>query len=262
MIQMTLHQKRKINNSASKQKVLSISGHLSELRTRIIVVFIFLGISCVISYAYSNILITVLTYPLKQKLIFTTPSGGFDFKIQVSFLVGFLVSLPVIVFQILQYISPIFPRTFQKKITVLFILSFILAITGILIAYFIFLPGTLHFFQQFITPGLSSLIVAQEYLRFVSWYLAGFAFFFQLPIFFITINAFSRLKFKKLMQLQKYVILGSFILSAFLTPTPDFINQIVVAIPIILLYQVSIVTIVFINKTKKLQLNKMFDKNI
>lgn len=256
---MTNQKKKKLQKNKKDTK-LSLADHLSELRTRLILVAVIFIITTSIGYLLSNTFITFLTNPLKESLIFTSPSGGFNFRIQVAMLFGFLITIPFILQQTLAFISPVFPYKFTKIIYIFLFLSFLLSIAGVSSAYYIFLPATLHFFQKFSGPHLKALIVAQEYLQFISWYFIGFAIFFQLPVILIAINYFHRLSLRILMSYQKHVILISFVLAAFLTPTPDFINQTVVAVPIVVLYEMSILLILLINHFDILKLNPKSDK--
>jgi sec-independent protein translocase protein TatC len=122
-------------------------------------------------------------------------------------------------------------------------------ILGMLFAYFVSLPAALKFLGGFSSGEIKSLISTNEYFSFVTGYLIGFGLLFQLPLIMVFINKIVRLDFKKLMKLERWVILVAFIIAAILTPTPDFVNQTIMAVPIILLYQISALMIWFINRS-------------
>src|SRR5690606_20255917 len=102
------------------------------------------------------------------------------------------------------------------------------------------LPAALHFLSNFSTGSVTSLISANEYFNFVMIYVACFALLFQMPLIIAFINKITPLTPRLLMKKQRFVILGSFIVAAIITPTPDPLNQTLMALPIIGLYQSSI----------------------
>jgi sec-independent protein translocase protein TatC len=154
-------------------------------------------------------------------------------------------------YQIGKFISPSFVR-YKGRILRLLLFSVILASLGVLFAYYVSLPAALHFLANVDTQDLQSIITVNEYLNFVIGYVAGFALLFQLPLLMLFINRIKPLRPGRLMRIQRWVILISFIVAAFLTPTPDPINQAIMAFPIILLYQFSIGLIWFVNRRRKI----------
>ncbi len=119
-----------------------------------------------------------------------------------------------------------------------------------LFAYFVSMPAALHFLANVDSKNLKALITVNEYLNFVAAYLGGFALLFQLPLIMLFINRIKPQKPSTLMGKQRWVILFSFIIAAILTPTPDPFNQFIMAAPVILLYQFSVILIWFINRKK------------
>lgn len=112
------------------------------------------------------------------------------------------------------------------------------------------MPAALHFLSGFGSENIKALISTGDYFSFMSLYLIGFAVFFQLPLVMLIINTIKPLQPKKLVGYINYVILISFILAAVITPTPDVINQIIMALPPITLYLLSIIVIAAINMGK------------
>ena len=131
-------------------------------------------------------------------------------------------------------------------------------ILGMAFAYFISLPASLHFLSTFNSGQVKSLISTDEYFSFVTHYLLGFAILFQLPLVMIFINQIAPLKFSRLWSFERWVILISFILAAIITPTPDWVNQTIMAIPLIILYQISAIIVVLINKRRVVKANPIF----
>ncbi len=236
----------------------SVAKHLDELRLRLFIYLIALLIGGVIGYYAQDTIIELLVRPLGQKLVYSSPAGGFEFLVRICLFFGFLVSLPVGVYQLIRFISPAVPRRYMVKTGRLIVLSSLLACLGVSFAYFISLPAALHFLNRFSNENIQSLISANEYTNFVMIYVAGFAALFQMPLIFWVVNRLRRLSALTLIKQQRWVILVSFIVAAVLTPTPDPINQTLMAVPIILLYQVSVMVIWRVNKTDSVALDAKF----
>jgi len=175
--------------------------------------------------------------------------GGFNAIIKISILFGVIVTVPVLVYQLGKFLSPAFKRRIHTTRIIFF--PIILAAIGVLFAYFVSLPASLHFLANVDSKDLQALITVNEYLNFVFAYVAGFALLFQLPLIMLFINRIKPQRPAGLMHIQRYVILASFIVAAALTPTPDPIDQTIMASPIILLYQFSIVLIWLTNRRDK-----------
>jgi sec-independent protein translocase protein TatC len=205
-------------------------------------------VASILGYILRDHILNILLLPLNQPLYFSSPAGGFSFIFSISLFFGFLVSLPVLVFEILGFIEPVMPSKIKYSALIILISSCILLLLGIVFAYFAALPGALHFLATFGGDEVRSLISTNEYFTFVTRYMIGFGMLFQLPLVLIFINKIHKLEVRSLMDFERWVILISFILAAILTPTPDVVNQLVMAVPIILLYQISVLVIWFINR--------------
>lgn len=203
-----------------------------------------------IGYFFHQDILDVLIQPLDQPIFYTSPSGGFEFVLQISLFFGFLLSLPVFVHQTIRFIEPALPKKFPHSVGVVLLSSIFLMSLGVCFAYFVSLPAALYFLNKFATDQIQSLISTREYFTFLTRYLVGFGLIFQLPLIMIAVNAVHQMDIRTLLAKEKYIILASFIFAAILTPTPDVFNQLVMAVPIILLYQISILLVWWINRTK------------
>lgn len=229
---------------------MTIAEHVNELRRRALWCLLALFTGGIIGYRFQETIINWLTKPLGKELFYSSPTGGFDFLIKICLFVGFLGSIPIILYNFMKFILPSLPKMKDAKIGRTFLLSIVLAGLGVLFAYKVSLPAALHFLNEFSNNHVQSLISAQEYFNFVIIYLGGFAALFQMPLILVFLNKLVRLNVRKLARNQRFVILISFIIAAILTPTPDPINQTLMAVPIILLYQLS-VTFVWIANRKQ-----------
>lgn len=247
----------------SQDNLLTISEHLEEFRKRLIISIVALFIGGALGYVYRDYILAVLIKPLNQQLYYTSPAGGFDFLVKVCVFVGFLFAIPILVYQLLKFLSPAVPTHVTYKTSRVLLASVLLAIMGACFAYFVSLPAALHFLNNFSEGPVNSLITANEYFNFVMIYVVGFAALFQMPLILLFINKITPLSPKKLMKNQRFVILGSFVIAAFLTPTPDPFNQALMAAPMIALYQSSIGVVWSSNKrTKKKEKKKQRNANL
>lgn len=225
--------------------------HVRELRKRLFYSAAVLLVTSSIGWGLHVTLLHIIQKPLNQTLYYTSPAGGVTFIFKLCFYFGILLALPVIVYNLTKFLSPAIPKHPKRLFFSVVIWSTLLAACGVSFGYFISLPAALHFFTTFGGDNIQSLITADEYFNFVMSYLLAFALLFQIPLIVLFINRFTPLKPGKLMKLQRFVVLLSFILAAILTPTPDPVNQLIMAAPAIVLYQVAIIIVLIINVRQK-----------
>ena len=230
-------------NHPVKTNQLAFSKHLQELRLRFFVWFVFFIIGSVIGYWLYPALFKLLVAPLHKPLYYTSPTGGFNAVFNLSIFFGFVMTIPILLYQIAKFVEPSFGNKSIKSLANYIMVSIILACLGLVLAYYLVLPAALQFLNKFGGDNLTAIISTQDYFSFVTKYLMSFALLFQLPLLMYGIDKYKPLEPKKLMHAFKYVFLFSFIIAAILTPTPDFINQTIMASPIILLYLFSVMMI-------------------
>ncbi|HSE29286.1 MAG TPA: twin-arginine translocase subunit TatC [Candidatus Saccharimonadales bacterium] len=229
----------------------TLLSHLTELRTRVFWVVVFLLIGAGIGYALYDHILQVLIHPLNQTLYYTKPGGGLELMLKICLLVGALLAVPMALFQAFSFLKPLLRDQAKLFIFYLTLCSIFLLALGITFSYFIALPASLKFLMEFSTNNIQALITTDSYLSFVLVNLAIAALMFQLPIILIFIDRIKPLKPKKLLLNQHWVILVSFVLAAIVTPTIDPINQCLIAVPIIILYDVAVASLwIFGSKQK------------
>ena len=236
---------------------LPFTKHLEELRSRLIKCFIALGLSTLIVYFFSEKIFQILTNPLidvmppGETLIFTNLPEAFFTYLKVSLLAGFFLALPVILYQIWSFISPGLYKGEKKHIFPFVIFSTIFFVGGSLFGYFIVFPIGFKFFLGFSSEYVRPLPSIREYLSFSSKLLLAFGIIFELPIFAVFLAKIGIIDAQFLSAKRRYGILLIFILGAILTP-PDVVTQIMMALPLMLLYELSILMIkVFVKKKDK-----------
>ncbi len=237
-------------NSVENKSTIQTSfiEHIHELRARLLWIALFSAGFGGLAYGIHEKLLDLIQRPLGQTLYFTSPTGGFSFIFKLCFVAGLVLSLPVIFYHIFGFLGPLLNRDRKKTIIVYTVWSTLLAGIGLVFAYYISLPAALRFLTSIGGNNIESLIGANEYFNFALAYLAGFAVLFQLPLVVSFINRIKPLKPSGMMKAQKYVILGSLMSAAVLTPTPDPFNMLIMAVPMVLLYQFSIGLVWVINR--------------
>jgi sec-independent protein translocase protein TatC len=214
--------------------------HVDELRGRLFWVVLSVVVGAVAGYLLHDQLILLLQKPLNDTLYYTPPGGAFNFIIKVCTVFGLVAALPVLIYHVFGFFGPLIRVKTKRGIVRYVVASFLLAGAGISFAYFISLPAALHFLVSFgDESNIQSMITANEYFNFVLTYVAGFALLFQVPLLLVLTDRIKPLPPGKLLKSTRYVILASFVAAALITPTPDPMNQLLMAGPIIALYLLS-----------------------
>lgn len=232
-------------------KTQTFSEHLKELRKRLMIGAAVVVVGSIIGYIVHEPLFRLLKSPLGQELYYNTPVGGFNAMIKISVLVGLVAGIPFLVYQICQFLAPAFRNLNPKRPISIMVWSLLLALLGVAFGYFISLPASLNFLTNYDSQNIQPMIIVSEYLNFVFSYLVGLALLFQLPLIMLFINRVKPQKPRRLMRHQRWVILVSFVIAAIITPTPDPMNQLILAAPIVVMYQLSVGLIWAQNRRKR-----------
>ena len=244
---------------------LGFMSHLTELRKRLINSFIFLLIFFVICYYFSEYIYGFLVDPYAQavkgegperRLIFTALQETFLTYIKVSFFAAFFITCPYILIQVWKFIAPGLYEHEKSAIMPYLVLTPILFILGGMLVYYLVMPLAIKFFLSFESSGINTGLPIQleakvnEYLSLVMKLIFAFGLSFQLPV---VLSLLARIGFvdsKYLKDRRKYFIVIIFAAAAILTP-PDPITQIGLAIPLLILYELSIYSVKIIEKKIK-----------
>lgn len=228
----------------------TFSDHLRELRRRLFVAAFVLVGGVLLGYALHDKLAHILLSPLHgEKLIYLTPGGGFDFIFKISLYFGIVLAIPLFIYQIYKYLSPAMKQPSRKAVAGVVLLSAVLAAAGILFGYFVAVPSALNFLTGFAAEYVEASLTASSYLDFVTLYMLGLALLFQIPLILLIINSVSGpLTPSQLLKSEQWVLLGTFVAAAIITPTPDIVNQSVIAAPILGVYQLGIAMVIIQNK--------------
>lgn len=222
---------------------LPLSDHLKELRKRFLVVAVFLFIFFIIGFYFSNFFIKKIISDLilieNVKIVGLTPIEYILTQIKVGFVIGLVLTLPIIIYQLLVFIRPGLNR--REKSGIRFILpSFILLfLIGAVFAYFIFLPVAVYFLGNLSRGIIENIWSVNRFVNFVLFSCLGFGLVFQMPLLLLVLNKVGVVNVKVLKKYRAYVYVLVFILAAVITP-PDFVTQLIIALPLILLFELSL----------------------
>lgn len=216
---------------------MSLTEHLSELRSRIIKSLLAIALGSCVSYFFLDEITKFLTAPV-GKLYFMQPGEAFFAYLKIDIVAGFLIALPVIFFHVWQFLLPALTKGERAVLGILVPASVILFFTGLAFAFFLILPIALKFFMGFNTPELESLFSFQKYLDFVLTFMLPFGFVFELPLVVIVLAQLGLMTSAFLEKYRHIIFFASFVIGALITP-PDVISQVSLALPIILLYEVG-----------------------
>ncbi len=217
---------------------------LEQLRKRLIIMAITVAAGSILCFCFVEPIRQVLLLPgrgLQIEMIFLTPSEVFMSNLRLAVVAGAVVSLPVILYQVAALIGVV-NRHFKKKAIFLAGAMFVLFALGICFSYFVVFPFTLEFFLSFSRADLIPKFSINQYISFSVSFLAAFGLVFQLPLAFWFLGVAGLVNTSFLRRNRKYALLVILIISAILTP-PDVFSQIMMAIPLMLLYELGIVMV-------------------
>lgn len=232
-------------NTAEEEK-MPFTAHLEELRKRLVVCFIAVGAGFVLSYGFKEKLFAILVAPLVkvmkpgQALIYTGLPEAFFTFLKVSFLSGLILASPVIIYQFWMFVAPGLYDKEKKLLLPIVLLSTLFFVGGALFGYFVVFPWGFKFFLGFATETIRPMPSMKEYLGFSSKLLLAFGLVFELPLVITFLARLGLVDVDFLKKNRKYAILLFFTGAAILTP-PDVVTQVMMALPLMLLYEISII---------------------
>jgi Sec-independent protein secretion pathway component TatC len=163
---------------------------------------------------------------------------------KICFMGALAISIPVLVYNLIMFARPAYEAALPKRrIYLMTLASSLLALSGAAFAFFFIVPGSLNFFEGFQVSGLSALISADSYLNFVTNVIITFIIVFQLPLLISFIDKVKPLKPKNLLKMEKWVILGSLVISLIVPFAFDLTTSLFIAAPIVVLYNISILVV-------------------
>ena len=240
---------------------MNFLDHLKELRQKLIYSIIFFILSFIVSFYFSQSIFEFLAKPLTSilqdgnGLIYTALQEAFLTNVKVAFFTAAFISFPFLSFQIWSFISPGLLKK-EKKISLPSLIAIpFLFLLGAAVVYYLISPIAWKFFLSFQTSQADSINITlqakmNEYLSLMMTFIFAFGLAFQLPVILLLLVRVGVLTIQQLVSFRKYAIVLAFIFAAIITP-PDPFSQISLALPVIILYEVSILISRFLSKKDK-----------
>jgi len=241
----------------SKEEKSPFTEHLGELRDRLVRSFIAVAIGFVAAYFFKEKLFEILIAPLviamgengNAQMIFTGLPEAFFTYLKVALLTGIILATPVLFYEFWMFVSPGLYRAEKKYFLPIVFLSVFFFAVGASFGYFIVFPYGFKFFLGFATETISAMPSMKEYLSFASKMLLAFGFVFELPLVLTFMARMGLVTVPFLKKNRKYAILLFFVGAALITP-PDVVTQVMMALPLMLLYEISIIGAKIFGKKK------------
>ena len=244
--------------------------HLEELRWRIIwslaaiVVGVVVGFVIVIKF---NLLFwlqgPIAPYLHGRRLMNTHPGGGFSIMMQTAIIIGIVIALPVVVYQVWLFLAPALHRHEKKVVLPVILGAVALFICGAALAWYFVIPMTLRFLTSMGDEAFDQMISATEYFGFVTSLVLAMGAVFELPIAILALSALGLVTPKMLARFRRHAILGSFVVAAFISPGDAATASLFLTLPLYLLYEFSILLsrIVF-RKRQRADENALHDDGV
>lgn len=232
-------------------KSLTLVEHLAELRKRLIYSSVVLLVSIFVSYNYSDSIVKyIVDIAPNINFVFIAPAELLLSYVKIAVISGFVVSAPFLILQIWIFVSPGLQKKEKRTIAVSLFVGGLFFIAGVVFAFLVILPIMLQFFMGFRIEEIEEMISFSNYLGFVINTLLSFGIIFELPIIMVILTRFHIISVSFIKKNRKYTILIILVIAAILTP-PDVITQILLAIPMILLYEVGILFASLVERTDR-----------
>lgn len=244
-------------SAAGDMKEAPLLEHLVELRTRLVRCLIAVGVGFAACYAFAERLLGILLKPLMDvmpggsKLIATSLPETFFTVMKLALVAGAFVASPYIFFQLWKFVAPGLYKEERKIIVPVAVATAVCFVGGALFGYFIVFPFGFKFFVDYASDYITVMPTISAYFSLAVTLLFAFGLIFELPVFIFFMTSLGLVTTKTLRKFRRWAILLSFVVAAILTPTPDAVNQLLMAGPMVVLYELGIWVSWFVDKSRK-----------
>ena len=229
------------------ERELTLVQHLGELRKRVFISVLALLVGSAVAFAFFRQIIELLVRPARDlgadaagQLIYTEVTELLTTSVKVSFVGGFILALPVILYQVVMFVAPGLTRREKRYLLAFLPAAFLAFVCGVAFAYFVMSPPALHFLLTFggdvATPMIRVSNIVNLMIRLLFW--MGLAF--ETPLIMYLLASLGIVNARRLGRFRRYWVIIAFILAAIITPTFDPVNQALVAVPLLVLYELGV----------------------
>jgi sec-independent protein translocase protein TatC len=236
---------------------MSFLEHLDELRQRLVRSAIALCVGFGICWGFREQIFHFMTAPLrsagfKDQFIYTSPADALMLYMQMAFFLGIFVVSPYLLWEVWGFISPGLYKNEKLYVVPFILFGSLFFVGGAGFGHFFLFPRTFSFLGGFGGSDMKFMPKIDEYWTFYSWFLLGLGLVFQIPVIIFVLARVGLVTPGLLLRGWKFAVIGSFVVAAFITPTPDMVNQTMLALPMIGLYLIGVtVAWLFVKKPPK-----------
>jgi sec-independent protein translocase protein TatC len=235
----------------SSSDLKGISTHLEELRRRLIVCLVAIAVGILISFIFADQLFQILIRPAGGiNLIFIEVTEMLSTYMQVCLIGGIIIAMPVLVYELIAFVSPALNPGEKKYLWIILPFILLMFAGGVLFAYFVLIPPAMQFLLSFGAGIATPQIRIGNYISLVSRLLLAIGLVFETPVITTFLARLGILSSKWLAAQWKWAVILAFVLGAVITPTLDPVNQTLIALPLIILYLLSILLARLVEKRK------------
>ena len=235
----------KVEEEEADDRPMGLMDHLSELRGRLVRCCLAVMVGFIACWAVVDPIFDALVAPLLSVLpdgshaIYTTLPEGFFTRMHIAFVAGVFVSSPAIFYQVWAFIAPGLYEEEKRSIIPVAVMSAFFFVSGGAFCYFVVFPNAFAFFMSYATDSIVAMPKISDYLSFVLKLILAFGLVFEMPLFAFFLARMGIITAELMRRVRRYAILGIFIVAAILSP-PDVVSQLLMAAPMLVLYEVSI----------------------
>jgi sec-independent protein translocase protein TatC len=231
-------------------------SHLVELRDRLLRAIIAVVVLTLVMIPWAKEIYAVLAKPLLAALpagatmIATDVTGTFLVPLKVTLMTGFVIALPYVLYQAWAFVAPGLYQHEKRLALPVIVTSFLFFLVGMSFAYFVVFPVAFGFFASYAPTGVQMMTDIDKYLSFVLTMFLAFGLTFETPVIVVVLVRLGIVSLDKLKAARPYIVVGAFVIGAIFTP-PDVISQLLLAIPLWLLYEVGLFVARFVSPPQR-----------
>lgn len=232
------------------QAMMSILGHLEELRRRLIQVVIAVLAAAVIGFIFSGSVLDLLRAPLPdayENLYFTNPADAFSAQLKIAGFLGIAMAMPVILFHVWRFVTPGLTARERRFVWPVMVAAIALFALGVMVGYIV-IPYALNFLLGFARPGLEPLLTVDGYIGFVTTMLLAFGLVLEFPVVLVGLARVGVLNYRRLASQRRWAILAIVLFAIVLTPGGDPISPLILSGVMFLLFEGSLLVIRLIRR--------------